>query len=61
MGSLFSVRWQHRCGGRATPGERCDWCSRRLRADAHPRNHPDDWLPPGRQDDERRGEYFTFF
>ena len=61
MWNLFSVQWQHRCGGKAAPGNRCDWCNKRLRADAHPRNHPDGWLPPGQHDDERRGEVFTFF
>lgn len=61
MWSLFSARWQHRCGGKATPGDRCDYCDQRLRADAHPRNHPDGWLPPGREDDNLRGGSFRFF
>lgn len=59
--SLFSVRWQHRCGGKAAPGQRCDYCDQPLRSDAHPRNHPEDWLPPGHRDSGWRGQAVTFF
>ena len=52
---LLEQRWTHRCGGRATPGQRCDYCDAKLRASADPTwDRPPGWAPPSEDTDAGR-------
>lgn len=52
---LSNQRWTHKCGGRATPGERCDHCDAKLKASADATwDRPNGWTPPGEATDAGR-------
>lgn len=55
FGGITEERWTHQCGGKATPGERCDYCDAKLKGSANATwDVPRGWTPPGQDVEHHR-------